>query len=752
MKRYILILLFIGTGLAITNAQNTLQGITKDMETNKAIEGVHVFIPELQKGTITNVDGTFELNNLPEGSFKVQFSHIGYKNIIRNVTIASDTVNQMQILLDPTVIRSETVVISAGNYSTQHDNAIKIEMLQTRDMEGLSAPSLSGKLTRIPGVSMISKGTGVTKPVIRGLSNSNILVLNNGVKLENFQFSENHPFMVDEFGTDRVEVIKGPASLLYGSDAVGGIINIIREKPAPDNTLEADFTQKYHSNTNGYVTNLGVKGTHDDYFWGVRGGLKNHADYISGADEIVPNTQFQNRSVHAFTGLNKPVGSFKLYYDYYQKNLGMSIPGLDTLVNGQDRSNNMWYQDLGNHMILSKNTFYLDPFKVETDVSFQNNRRQLITMDQTAVDMRLNTLSYEVKAHYDFAGYSGVIFGLQGANKENENFDAPNHVLPDHTVNDLGIFGLLQYNFSRKLKTQAGFRWDHRNILIPEQPASGHSHDEGGGSHEDHLERLDKNFGDFSASLGATYRLSETVLFRGNLASGYRTPNIAELTQEGVHGNRYEEGNRDLKSQTNYEADLSFHYHCCHALLDISGFYNNITNYIYLAPTGEQTAEGFDLYRYTQDNARLYGGEARFEFRPVEWFDLKLSYSKNIGKQENGQNLPFIPQDKLRGSIRLERENWLVFRKPFVDFGVDYAFRQQHPSRFETPTDEYFLVDIQIGGRSTLLSQQVSYGITLDNLFDVKYIDHLSTLKNLNYYNMGRNVVFWLKIPFLANL
>ncbi|MFW6100865.1 MAG: carboxypeptidase-like regulatory domain-containing protein [Bacteroidota bacterium] len=254
MKRFILILFFTATGLTLTHAQNTLQGTIKDMETDKTIEGVHVFVPELQKGTITNTDGTFELNNLPEGIFKVQFSHIGYKNIIRNVTIASDTVDEIRIVLEPTVIQSEAVVISAGNYSTQHDNAIKVEMLQTREMEGLSIPSLSGKLTRIPGVSMISKGTGVTKPVIRGLSNSNILVLNNGVKLENFQFSENHPFMVDEFGTDRIEVIKGPASLLYGSDAVGGIINIIREKPAPDNTLEGDFTQKYHSNTNGYVT------------------------------------------------------------------------------------------------------------------------------------------------------------------------------------------------------------------------------------------------------------------------------------------------------------------------------------------------------------------------------------------------------------------------------------------------------------------------------------------------------------------
>jgi iron complex outermembrane recepter protein len=106
----------------------------------------------------------------------------------------------------------------------------------------------------------------------------------------------------------------------------------------------------------------------------------------------------------------------------------------------------------------------------------------------------------------------------------------------------------------------------------------------------------------------------------------------------------------------------------------------------------------------------------------------------------------------LRGSIRFEKKNWLIFQQPFVDFGVDYAFSQEHPSRFETPTDDYLLVDFRVGGTSNLLSQRISYGITVDNLFDVKYIDHLSTLKNLNYYNMGRNVVFWVKIPFQANL
>jgi len=737
---FLTLLLMLGV-LVHSHAQQTLTGTVRDQENQQPVEGVNVFIPELQKGTITDADGRFTLGGLPAGQLKVQFSHIGYQNIIRNMELKNDTSTPREVALKPTVIESEAVVVSAGNYSTQHDNAIKIELLKPRQLDRLSAPSLMGKLRKIPGVDMIGKGQGVTKPVIRGLSNSNILVLNNGVKLENFQFSENHPFMVDEFGTDRVEVIKGPASLLYGSDAVGGIINVLREKPAPTGTIEGDITQKYHTNTRGYVTNVGVKGTTGNFFWGVRGGRKSHADYISGSDRVVPNTRFLNQSFHAFTGVNPSFGSFKLYYDYYEKDLGMSVPGLDTLVNGQDRDNEMWYQDLDNHMVLSKNTFYLDPVKIDADFSLQSNHRQLVTMQQTPVDMRMNTWSADVKARYEFNGYSDLIVGVQAVRKDNDNGDAINRVLPDHQVRDVGVFGLLQYSASQKLKTQAGFRWDHRNINIPGQPRTGRENSE-------RLAPLDRSYGDVSGSLGATYRLNSTMLLRANLSSGYRTPNVAELTQQGLHGNRFEEGNRTLGSQNNYEADLSFHYHCCHALLDVSGYYNHVNDYIYLAPAGESTPEGYEIYRYSQDDARLYGGEVRFEIRPVEWFDATATYSKTIGEQQDGANLPFIPQDKLQAGVRLESGPWAFFRTLYTGVETTYAFEQDRPSRFETSTDAYFLVDLTLGGEMEIAGRRLQLGISVDNLMDEAYIHHLSTLKPLQYRNMGRNIVFSLKIPF----
>jgi len=741
LRHIIFVLVFSISFIDIINSQD-VRGVIKNIETKKPIIGANVFIPELQKGTSTDVEGTFRLSNLPESQFKIDITHIGYKTVSKSVNFKSDTLDQLEIYMEPTVIHSDAVVISAGTFSTQHENAIKIETLKSSDFQQIDAPTLTAKLAKVPGVDMISKGNGVTKPVIRGLSNSNILVLNNGVKLENFQFSENHPFMVDEFGVDRVEVIKGPASLLYGSDAVGGIINVIGEKPASTQTLEADIIQEYHTNTNGYQTNIGVKQTYNDFFWGIRGGLKSHKDYRAGSDQSVPNSRFNNQGLHAFTGLNKSFGSFRIYYDYTQMKLGMTVPGVDSLVNIDRRENDVWYQNLDNHLLISKNKFFIGDFKLESDFSYQQNNRKLQVVNKNAVNMQMSTYTADLRSTYSLNNATDFIFGWQGRLKENVNNDAPNHVLPDHTVSDMAFHGLFQYDLSTEFRLQAGIRWDYRIIDVPEQKKSGKSNAE-------ELEAFSENYDNVSYSLGATYHLSSTVLLRSNFASAYRTPNVAELMQEGVHGARYETGNRNLESQTNYEGDLSLHYHCCHAMFDVSGFFNSISDYIYLSPTGNSTIENFPIYQYEQTDARLYGGELNFEIHPTEWFKAVFDYSKVVGKRSDGSNLPFIPHDKINAGVRLEGNSTDWLSKPHMKLSSTYAFRQDDPSRFETETPDYFLVDFKLGGELLLFDQKLDVSVSAQNLFDVQYIDHLSTLKPLDYSNMGRNIIFTIRLPLV---
>ncbi len=717
-------------------ARKTIQGTVNDITNNQPIPEVNVYLPELNHGTVTNEKGEFILNNLPDRALKVQFSYVGYKTIIE-VIDEKTTAAGFDVLLEPAVLQAEEVVISGGTYSTQHENAIKIELITPKELSSSGTPTLMEALSYVPGVDMIAKGTGVAKPVIRGLSMTNVLMLNNGVKLENFQFSENHPYIIDEFGVDQVEIIKGPASLLYGSDAVGGVINMIKEKPAPAGAIIGDFNTQYHSNTSGVVSNLGVRGSSESFFWNLRAGQKSHMDYTDGDGEFVPNTRFNETSLKAGLGLKKKNGLFRVYYDYNQPKLGMSVGAALPYATEKSRKNEVWYQDLTNHVISTRNTLFLSAVKLDFNASYQMNNRALQTDTTTPafemVNMDMNTLSYEVKSTFSKINNGEIIAGVQGALKTNRNNEAPNHVIPDADVNDFGVFALAMNTFFDHLKTQLGVRYDYRSIQTVEEPGK---------------EAIDTEFGDFSASGGATYHFNDKLLLRANIASAYRTPNIAELTQNGMHGVRYEQGNADLTSQRSYEGDLSVHYHSNVVMADISVFYNRINDYIFIAPTDEYTTSGALIYRYSQHDSRLYGTEATVNVLPLEWMNLQATYSWLVGEYDDGTYLPFIPQNKLRAEMRLTKEKLGALNKPFFKLGCLYAFEQDKPSVYESTTDSYTLVNACIGTNIAWNKQTITVSVLANNLLNETYMDHLSTLKGMGYNNIGRNISLNLTIPF----
>src|SRR6056297_877109 len=174
-------------------AQHVVEGEVKNASNGQYLTGANVYIPELSKGASTDDAGYYIIDKIPYGKIKVQFSFLGYKTVIKTVQCNQDTM-RLDVTLTPTAIHSQEVVISGGVYSTQHENAIKIETIKREDLLQSGSMSFTEALTEVPGVAMISKGLGVAKPVIRGLSETNIIMLNNGVRMENFQFSENHPY------------------------------------------------------------------------------------------------------------------------------------------------------------------------------------------------------------------------------------------------------------------------------------------------------------------------------------------------------------------------------------------------------------------------------------------------------------------------------------------------------------------------------------------------------------------------------
>jgi iron complex outermembrane receptor protein len=261
---------------------------------------------------------------------------------------------------------------------------------------------------------------------------------------------------------------------------------------------------------------------------------------------------------------------------------------------------------------------------------------------------------------------------------------------------------------------------------------------------------LNKYYGSFSGSFGATYNFSEKLLFRANFAAAYRTPNLAELTSNGQHETRYEIGDHNLVPENAYETDFSIHYHKDNFTFEIAGFYNIINNYIFISPTGDTTTSGINIFRYRQANSALFGGEADLHIhpKPIEWLHFETTFSSVIGKQENGDYLPFVPAHKLRFELRAEKENLLFLQKAFVSVYTSTAFNQNNAAPDETATTGYTLLDLSMGGSIKIKNQMMSVSISANNLLDKKYIDHLSTLKEVSLYNPGRNIALNFKIPF----
>ena len=739
MKHSILIILFFVLCFTM-NAQTFIKGKVTDNKGNP-LPAASVYLPVQDKGVLCNKDGEFIIENIPTGKISVQFSYLGYNPGIKSLIIVPG-MNKLNISLTEAAFEIQEVVVSGGTVSSQRDNAVKIAVLKPEAIQLSGTSNLMEALTAVPGVDMISRGPGMSKPVIRGLSLNGVLITRDGTRIENYQYSAGHPAGIDDNGAGTVEIIKGPASLLYGSDAVGGVINFISEAHAPQGKITGDYSTQLHSNTLGLSNSLGIKGTSKHFFAGCRFNYKTFADYKQGGGDYLPNSRFKEWSTDINTGYNAKIGTFKLSYYYYKQQIGMTMSQAIPLITERGRKNEIWYQDPHHHLISSHNKLFLGRVRCDINAAWQSNLRSAYqTTDVPFVEMQLNTFTYETKIHLPSDEKSDYIIGIQGMEQAHKNLNnRTQQGIPDADVSRIGAMAFVSYSFD-KLKLQGGVRLDFGSVDSKTLGEEGTS---------SYRAAISENFISPNGSLGATYRLTDKTTLRTNFAKACRMPNLRELICTCQQGNMYMVANKDLKPEDAYESDVSFHYQGNSLSIDAAVFYNHINNYIYLAPTGDTTANGINIYKMSQDNANLYGGEAGIHFHPqtIQWLHLKGTYSSVTGKQENGEYLPYIPAHKFRYEVGFEKKSARLFTNPGIYFSAVTALSQENPARNETVTDGYTLFNIKANTKIKVSSQFLVIGLSVNNIFDKKYVDHLSTLKQMNYYNPGRNICLSLKVPF----
>ena len=615
-------------------------------------------------------------------------------------------------------------------------------------------------LATIPGVSQVSTGTSIGKPVIRGLSGNRVLVYSQGVRLENQQFGDEHGLGVDASSIESLEVIKGPASLLYGSDALGGVLYFNPMKFAPINSFNFAGSQTFYSNTEGSNTSFSVKKSYNKWKFLANGSHNTHSDYLTATDERVTNSRFNETSFNSAIGYNSERISSIVRFLYTR-----SIIGIPEEIGEQSTSKSKMlpYQDLTTKMLSLNNTFFLNNSKISTVFGYTENKRNefeehdehseeeedhseedhhVYENIEAALQLKLDTYSYDLKWHLPKLRNIETVIGAQGIHQKNKNF-GEEILIPDATINDLGVFVTAMYQLDIN-SIQGGIRFDTRNISTELHEIQ---HDD-----EIHIfEAIDKSFDNISASLGYKTLLFDKIISRFNIASGFKAPNLAELTSNGVHhgSNRFELGNKALKQEQNFQSDISFEYKTDHFELVANGFYNYINDYIFIAPTGE-FEDGFDVYSYTQDNAKLYGGEFGMHLHPhpLDWLHLNSNFEMVIGKQNNGDYLPLIPANKLTNTIRAEFNNTKMLKNSFAAVTLENTFKQTNLSEFETKSNGYNLVNVGVGGTIKLKSVDLDVNLNMNNVFNESYISHLSRLKADGINNIGRNFITSVKFKF----
>ncbi len=737
MKNFF-IALFLGFS-AILQAQNTLSGTVTDLK-NQPIKGVSVYASELHKGTTTDENGKYTFSNLPNRNLKISFTFVGFAT--QNKTINSlQKEYTLDVNLEETIFEMDEVIVSTAFNKIQSQNVMKVEHESIKNLQRKGTATLIEGLATIPGVSQVSTGTSIGKPVIRGLSGNRVLVYSQGVRIENQQFGDEHGLGLNDSGIESVEVIKGPASLLYGSDALGGVLYFNPEKFADANTFKANFSQKYFSNTAGSSSSLGLKTSTDNWKFMARGSYNTHSDYkISGGDRVT-NTRYNETDFKTGIGYSNAKFSSVLRYNYNELDLGIPEDGPEASGADQTTSKKTGFPKQGvfNHLLSLNNVFFFEKSKLDLDLGYvANDRSEFEDSNVAILHMKLKTFNYNAKYHLPKMGKIETIVGVQGMYQTNTN-SGEEYLIPDAVTNDFGVFGTANYEWNTNV-LQAGLRFDNRNITTDAQGIAGE---------EGSFEAIDKSYDSFNASLGYKTNLADDVTLRLNVASGFRAPNLAELTSNGVHEgtNRYEIGNSNLKTEQNVQTDLNLEYKTDHFEFFVNGFYNHINNYIYTSPTGEVIDENA-VFDYVQDNAKLYGGEVGLHFHPhpLDWLHFETTFETVTGEKQSrsvGRDyLPLIPANNWNNTIRTEFKikNWL--EDGFATLNVSSTFNQKNVSGFETESNGYNLVNLGFGGTVKLGKTAFDVNINGNNLFDKRYIAHLSRLKTDGIPNIGRNIVF----------
>lgn len=732
--------------LMISSVQAQAQGIkgqVLDSITKQGIPFASVVLTDYHLGAKCDSAGNFQFaGSFPE-QISMKISNFGYETRFFSVPA-----NQLILIyLNPQHVELDEVVVSGARNQLQRDNSAHIEHKSISDLNVVPVTNIGQAIEAIPGVYNSSTGNGISKPVIRGLQGTRVVTMLNGIRIENQQWGGDHGMGLTDLGIGAVEVIKGPASLLYGADALGGLVYFFDEAYAQQKTHELKVSSQFEHNSMGTINSLYYKGAIKGLRINVGGRYNSQADFQLPNADFVKNSRFQEMAGKINLGWNKGKWISNLKYSY--ANVRVGIPGHthDTILSPdlfisskQLREKTLPVQYFINHIASFENKFIFKKHTVDFLVGATKNTlkefEEKVTIPFLSLD--LQNLLYNFKVKSDLTKRMTAVYGVQGMYQQQLNdTKASDRLLPNALQYDNGIYTNFYYDL-RKWKFQAGARADFRTLKSETDtvhfPTS-----------------FNKNFSGFNFAFGTVYT-AEKQLVRLNISSGFRVPHLSELLSNGVHHGalRYEIGDLNLVPEKAIQVDLTYEVSGDHISFILNPFVSQITDYITINPK-DSIVEGNPLFRYEQiDRAELYGVDFGFHYHPhfAHWLHLESAFSYLRGISSDGQNLSLMPQPRLSSSAIVRFNTKTKFRISEIVLQHHYFLPQNNVVSYETKSPDYSLFNLGVNFKSTG-SLPIELQLGARNLTNTKYINHLSRLKSIGLESPGLNL--YVKLSLTIN-
>jgi iron complex outermembrane recepter protein len=726
-----------------------------------------VQIKEINKSDVTDEQGNFLITNICKGTYIVECDYLGYKTVIKRITFNKNI--SYDFLMSTEEVQSQEVVINDVKTKEEKKELISqpLAELKGKELDRTRGLSLGESLKSIPGVNSIQTGPSISKPVIHGVHSNRILILNNGVRQEGQQWGSEHAPEIDPFIATKISVIKGAASVRYGSDAIGGVI-LVEPKALPSVPgIKGELNLVGMSNSRLGASSGVIEGAFGKKLsglsWRLQGTVRRAANSKTSA-YYMENTGFMEENFSSALAYNKEMYGAEFYFSRFDTKLGVFTGSqVDSIADLQQALQNsrpttpsyFTYKINGPYQKVSHNLFKAKAFwkfkeagKVEFIFARQQNKRyeydQIPLNGSTDPALYLQIITHTTDLtwyHKSSKRISGNI-GLNGITQGNVR--AFEFLIPNFRNYGAGIFIIEKWK-KGGLTIEAGGRYDYRwlRAYMPD-------------SNTAQVITPTYQFNNFTGTLGALYYLRENLIFTSNFGTAWRSPNVSELLSDGVHQSAasYDIGNPNLKSERAYNLNAAVNYSGKKISGEL-GFYNNqINNYIYSKPDLQfiQTVRGaFPLFSYTQVNARFRGVDVLASYKITDSliFTSKAAmiwaYNQSIHDY-----LVFTPANRFENSLKYHVGSLRKIKNIYFNVTNIYVAHQKRlppNSDYTNPPAAYTLFNADLGFDLPLRRQVVNVNFSATNIFNVSYRDYLNRFRYFTD-DVGRNFIVRLKIPF----